>query len=146
MRAFRSTNRPPTGSVPTLPCAPRTARASSRPSSCCRASRATEPGREGPGRRMRTRVRLAGALSACLVASVMPPHATHAACEGRECASLVIGSRKVPYLCNCPLTVPDPEITRAIIIIHGGYRAPEEYYAPILVALASNPTLETWRR
>lgn len=67
--------------------------------------------------------------------------------QSRECSSIVLGGKKVPYLFNFPLATANPAITRAIIVIHGGYRVPEEYYAPILVALASDPELvRTWRR
>jgi len=61
--------------------------------------------------------------------------------------SFVIGNKKAPYLSNRSLDQTNPAITRAILVIHGGYRIPEEYYAPILVALAANRDLErNWRR
>ena len=94
---------------------------------------------------MRTRQRRLGSVLAALLATVLL--ARDAVTEGRECHSLVIGSKKVPYLCNHPLTVADPAITRAIIVIHGGYRVPEEYYAPLLVAMVSDAELNrVWRR
>ena len=94
---------------------------------------------------MRTRATRLGVVLAALLATTLP--AREAVPEGRECHSLVIGSKKVPYLCNHALTVADPAITRAIIVIHGGYRVPEEYYAPLLVAMVSDPELNrTWRR
>jgi hypothetical protein len=97
---------------------------------------------------MRTRSSPIGSvLAAWLATATLLPVTTSAVSEGRECSALFIGSKKVPYLSNHPLTVRDPRITRAVIVIHGGYRVPEEYYAPLLVALVSHPDLEsTWRR
>jgi pimeloyl-ACP methyl ester carboxylesterase len=75
------------------------------------------------------------------------PVTTSAESEGRGCNALVMGSKKVRYLANHPLTAADPAITRAVIVIHGGYRVPEEYCAPLLVALASGLALDkTWRQ
>src|SRR5262245_51753842 len=63
-----------------------------------------------------------------------------------DCSTLLVGNKRVPYLSNRPLTTTNAAITRAIIVIHGGYRVPEEYYAPILVALVSHPDLaQRWR-
>ncbi|HXS82793.1 MAG TPA: hypothetical protein VN896_08735 [Methylomirabilota bacterium] len=96
---------------------------------------------------MPTRRRRTGCvLAAFLATAILVPVTTHAVSEGRGCSSLVIGSKRVPYLSNRALTVANPAITRAVIVIHGGYRVPEEYYAPILVALVSKPELEaSWR-
>jgi len=72
--------------------------------------------------------------------------ATGAAQVARDCNSIFIGNKRVPYLSNRSLNETNPLITRAIIVIHGGYRIPEEYYAPILVAMAAKPDLElSWR-
>lgn len=72
---------------------------------------------------------------------------TGAAEAARDCNTILIGNKRVPYLSNRSLNDTNPAITRAIIVIHGGYRIPEEYYAPILVALAANRDLEhNWRR
>jgi hypothetical protein len=61
--------------------------------------------------------------------------------------SFLTGGKRAPFLCSRSLTETNPAITRAIIVIHGGYRVPEEYYAPILVALVARPELQnTWRR
>jgi pimeloyl-ACP methyl ester carboxylesterase len=38
-------------------------------------------------------------------------------------------------------------VTRAIIVVHGGYRIPEEYYAPIVATMPSGPDpAQDWRR
>jgi hypothetical protein len=72
---------------------------------------------------------------------------TIAAQEARDCNTILIGAKRAPYLSNRSLDNTNPAITRAIIVIHGGYRIPEEYYAPILVALVANADLEqNWRR
>ena len=64
----------------------------------------------------------------------------------RDCNTFLVGNKRVPYLSNRPLQETNPAIVRAIIVIHGGYRIPEEYYAPILVALVAKPDLEVnWR-
>src|SRR5262245_14939188 len=69
------------------------------------------------------------------------------AAQASECNTILIGDKRVPYLANRSFMETNPAISRAIIVIHGGYRIPEEYYAPILVALASRLELEkTWRR
>jgi len=86
-------------------------------------------------------------FAAFLATAVLPPATTRAVTEAWAGPSLLVGSKRLPYLSNRPLTVIDPTITRAIIVIHGGLRLPAEYYAPILDSLASNPTLEkNWRR
>lgn len=70
-----------------------------------------------------------------------------AAAESRGFSTLIVGGKKVGYLCTCSLTNPNPAIERAILVIHGGYRIPEEYYAPILAAMAANPVRrQNWRR
>jgi pimeloyl-ACP methyl ester carboxylesterase len=91
--------------------------------------------------------RIGPVLAALLATAFLATASRDAVSRAGECHSLLIGRKKVPYLCNHALTVADPAITRAVIIIHGGYRVPEEYYAPLLVALVANPDLErNWRR
>src|ERR1051325_152158 len=86
---------------------------------------------------------LATVLSAALLLLVL----CDARAQSRDCNTILLGGKNLSYLSNVPLTVTNAGITRAVIVIHGGYRVPEEYYAPILVALASNPELvKTWRR
>jgi pimeloyl-ACP methyl ester carboxylesterase len=63
-----------------------------------------------------------------------------------DCDSILIGNKRVTCLANRSLLETNPAILRAIIVIHGGYRIPEEYYAPILVALAARPDLENYWR
>jgi len=89
--------------------------------------------------------RLVLALALSVTVSLMS--VTGADAEGSDCNTLLIGEKKVPYLSNRLLTITNSVITRAIIMIHGGYRIPEEYYAPILVALMADPDLAAyWRR
>ena len=71
---------------------------------------------------------------------------TGVAAEAGDCNAILIGDKRVPCLSNRSLTATNPAITRAIIVIHGGYRIPEEYYAPILVAMAARPDLEKYWR
>jgi hypothetical protein len=61
--------------------------------------------------------------------------------------TILIGRKKVPYLSNRPLTYGDTNVTRAIIVIHGGDRILEEYYAPIVATIPAGPAPEEdWRR
>ena len=85
--------------------------------------------------------------SALAILGVAVTFAAVAAEATRDCNSLLIGNKRVPYLSNRSLDDTNPTITRAIIVIHGGYRIPEEYYAPILVAMVAKEDLEqNWRR
>src|SRR5262245_32121151 len=63
-----------------------------------------------------------------------------------DCNTFVVGKKRVRYVSNRSITDSNLAITRAIIVIHGGYRVPEEYYAPILVAMEANRDLQRhWR-
>ncbi|HEU0010446.1 MAG TPA: hypothetical protein VFT34_11575 [Verrucomicrobiae bacterium] len=97
---------------------------------------------------MRTPITLSKFVLAAVVGvALSPTSAASAEHVARDCNTILIGNKRVPYLSNRSLNDTNPAITRAIIVIHGGYRIPEEYYAPILVVLAANPDLErNWRR
>jgi hypothetical protein len=98
-------------------------------------------------RQMRSTITPTKSVLAVLGVAALLGSATTAAPAVRDCNTLLIGSKRVPYLSNRSLDEPNAAITRAIIVIHGGYRIPEEYYAPILVAMAANRDLErNWRR
>ena len=61
--------------------------------------------------------------------------------------TLPIGSRKAPYYCNRRLTSRNPEITRAIIVVHGGGRNASDYFDAIMNAMpASTDAARDWRR
>jgi len=78
-------------------------------------------------------------VAVCLASSAAP--------LAQDCNAIVMGKKRVKYLSNRSINDTNPAITRAIIVIHGGYRIPAEYYAPILVAMEANRDLErNWRR
>src|SRR6185503_4339733 len=56
-------------------------------------------------------------------------------------ATLPMGSKKAPYFCNRPVTIANPDITRAIIVVHGGDRNASEYFDSILNTMPGE-----WRR
>src|ERR671923_2818488 len=60
---------------------------------------------------------------------------THDVVAGDHRDSIRIGRKKAPYYCNLPLTVENPAIRRAIIVIHGSSREAAEYYDTILDTL-----------
>ena len=83
-------------------------------------------------------------LSRTAFASIFGDNATAA---DRKRDTLLIGSRKAPYYCNRRLTIKNPDVTRAIIVIHGGGRNASEYFDAIMAAMpASTDAARDWRR
>lgn len=61
--------------------------------------------------------------------------------------ALVFGKKLAPYFSNAPLDVPDPGITRAIIIIHGSSRDAAEYFDTIMTTMPTDARApKDWRR
>jgi hypothetical protein len=61
--------------------------------------------------------------------------------------TIVVGQKKAPFFSNRPLTVEDPGITRAIIVIHGSSRNASEYHEAVVNALPTSADPERdWRR
>jgi hypothetical protein len=52
--------------------------------------------------------------------------------------TLVLGHKPAPFYCNRPLTLANPDITRAIIVIHGSSRNAADYFQAIQSALPSS--------
>src|SRR2546423_14880106 len=79
------------------------------------------------------------ALMATLTAAIplIPVSRAVAAAPARD--TILMGRKKVPYLSSRPLALTNASVTRAIIVIHGGLRILDEYYAPILKAMPSGP-------
>lgn len=65
----------------------------------------------------------------------------------RKLDTLWMGAKKVPYYCNRRLTQVNPDVTRAIIVIHGDGRNAADYFDAILVSMPTSPDpARDWRR
>jgi pimeloyl-ACP methyl ester carboxylesterase len=84
------------------------------------------------------------AILAVITTLAFAPAISHGATATRN--TLSIGKKAVPYYSNRPLTVPDPTITRAVIVIHGSGRKVAEYYDAIVDSLPTSANFSRdWR-